>query len=409
MTLRTRIRAAGGRGAALTALGVVTAISLVGCGSSSSHSASKSGSAGQASTSASSGQAASAPASGVTAAAAALSRFTAPVTSYPAIPPVRDAASLKGKTVWFVPFSASLPDIVANYASMATALGHLGIHTRMCNGQFLPTTISSCLNQAVQQNASAVVTGYVDYKEVPAAMNNVTSHHIPLLVAGQSDDAGSGANKLLGFWNSNSINYTLARLAADATVAASNGKAQILNVGTADSSSLLKISTTIAQQVTASCPKCSIHEITFTTPEIQKLSSQVSAALIKYPDTNYVVVSVDTALPEVVQGIDAGGHGAKVKIITQAGTPAGLQAVKSGTSVLGDGGFNNAYIGWGFADGVIRMMLGKQPISYLGGIRWFNKQNVSNLSLTPAAFNSGAWYSSQPIYQEAFLKAWASK
>ncbi len=124
MSIYSRIRAAGRRAGALTVIGAAVAA----------------GSAGVAVAATSSNSAATD--NSVAAATATLKKFTGPVTSYPAVSAVHGTSSLKGKTVWFVPFDEAIPDIAVIGSGLKTALSQLGIHTHICDGQFLPTTIS---------------------------------------------------------------------------------------------------------------------------------------------------------------------------------------------------------------------------------------------------------------------------
>jgi ribose transport system substrate-binding protein len=402
MSSYARLRVTRCRLGALSVVLVVLAGSvLAGCGSSSaSHSASAGGGG-------SPGQAAGS-SSGVAAAAAAVAKLTGPVTSYPPVAPVKGTPSLRGKTVWYVPIGQSVPIVAAMGAAMQSALNHLGITTHVCDGQLLPTTIASCLNQAVTQGANAVVTSYVDYKMVPTAINNVVAHKIPVLVAGEANDAGSAAGKLLGFYNTNPTVNKLAGLAIDAATADSKGDAQILYIGADDSPALTQLNAQAAQDAQTSCPSCAFHGLTYLTPDLPKVPAEISSALVRYPNTNYVVIGEDTALAQVTQGINSAGYGTKLKVTSVNGGLAPLQTMKSGNLLVQDVGISPTYLGWGFADGIVRMMAGQTPTAYVGGIRVFDKQNVSSLTLTPAAYATNDWYGT-PSFQSMFLNAWAGK
>jgi ribose transport system substrate-binding protein len=391
--------------------GVVIACGLfAGCGSTASSSATSSGSA----TSVGSGGATSAGSvsagsgGGVSAAAAAVAKLTGPVTSYPAVSPVTGTASLKGKTVWWIPIGEEVPVVDVFGSAMQSALAHLGISMHSCDGRLLPTTIASCLNQAVRQGASAVVTGYVDYKMVPTAMNAVVAHKIPLLVAGEPDDAGPAAPKLLAFANTDPAVSQMARLGIDAAISDSNGKAQILYIGAVDSPALVQLNSDAAQEAQARCPSCVFHTVTYLTPDLPKVPSEISAALIRYPKTTYVVAAEDIAMPLVIEGVESAGFGTKIKFTTLNGSLVPLEKMKSGSPIVDDIGISGSYLGWSFADGIVRMMVGHTPVAYDGGIRVFDKQNVASLTLTPAAYATNAWYGPS-AYQSAFLNAWAGK
>lgn len=399
MSRFTSVRAARRTVVVIAVAGAVLAgLVVAGCGSSSASN-----------TSSTSGTSTGSSSPGVAAAAAAVKAVTGQVASYPNVPKVTgNVASLKGKTVWYVPIGEAVPIVAAFGSSMQSALARAGIKTHICDGAFLPTTIASCLDQAVTQGASAVVTAYIDYKQVPTAINNVVSHNIPLLVAGESDDAPASEPKTLGFYDNTGVTDQLGRLAIDTAIADSDGKAQILFIGASDSPSLDAANAGDAAEAKAKCPSCAFHALTYYTASIQKVPSEISAALIRYPNTTYIVDQEDTSLADVVQGVQSAGFTNKVKITAVDGSLAPLQSIASGTLVTNDVGVSAYYVGWGFADGIIRLMLGEKPIAYGGGIRDFTKQNVAGLTLTPAAYATNAWYG-PASFEQSYLAAWGVK
>ena len=63
------------------------------------------------------------------------------------------------------------------------------------------------------------------------------------------------------------------------------------------------------------CPSCGFAETEFTTANLDKLASSVSAALVGNPETNTVIVPVDSFVPPVLQGIQASNFADKVKVV----------------------------------------------------------------------------------------------
>jgi hypothetical protein len=51
------------------------------------------------------------------------------------------------------------------------------------------------------------------------------------------------------------------------------------------------------------------------------------------------------------------------------------------------------------------MMLGQEPDFTPSVIRLFTKDNISDLDLTPGAFQTNAWYGPD-TYEDTFRKAW---
>jgi ribose transport system substrate-binding protein len=345
----------------------------------------------------------------VSAASAQLAQYTNAVNTYVAQQPVSGVSALKGKTVWYIPIGASVPILAAFGAGIQAALAKVGITVHTCDGKFLPTFAAACVSQAETDGADGVVTGYIDYASMPTAFNSLVAHHIPVLVAGEAADGGKTASTpQLAFDSTISTLQLLQELVMDAVIADSNGKANILYLGVTDSPTTLDGANYGKAYLTAHCSGCTLTEITYNTASINKVPSQVSAALISHPDTTYVVDELDAAGQYSMQGIQNAGYTNKVKLAATNGALDSLQRVNSGTAQFVDVGTSPIYAGWGFASGILQMMLGHVPAFTVGVVRVFNKSTVQGLTLTPAAYTTNTWYGSN-AYEQTFLTAWGVK
>jgi len=341
----------------------------------------------------------------VATAQADLAKFTGEIASYSARKPATGISALKGKTVWYVPIGSAVPILNSYGVGMQQALTKLGLSLHTCDGKFLPTTITSCLNQAATQAADGVVTGYVDYKLVPTAFDNLVSHHIPVLVAGEANDAGKPDSPALAFDDTTPTIKVMQKLAAESVIVDSGGKAKVLYVGVTDSPQTLGGAAYAKQFFKDSCPGCTFTEIDYNTASLNKVASQVSAALISHPKTTHVVVELDAGAPGAVSGIQTAGYANKVKLVSTGGNLDALQRIKAGQVQFACVGTSAIYFGWQFTDGIVRMLAGQLPVNGLGPARVFTKSNVGALTLTPDAYATNAWYGSDD-FQQAFLTAW---
>ena len=129
-------------GAVLTATAVLAA-----CGSSSSSSGSTAASTSPgASSSSSSTSAASA---GVAKAQQMVTQLESTTSTYP-VPTasIKGVSALKGKTVYYIPLVQFIPGFVVTAATMKTALAKAGVNLQVCNGNGVPSTVASCVQQA---------------------------------------------------------------------------------------------------------------------------------------------------------------------------------------------------------------------------------------------------------------------
>jgi ribose transport system substrate-binding protein len=341
----------------------------------------------------------------IAAAQADLAKYTGEVSSFPAISAVSGISGLKGKSIWYIPLGSAVPILNAFGVGMQGALAKLGISYHMCDGKFLPTTIASCMNQAATQGADGVVTGYIDYKLVPNAFANLVSHHIPVLAAGEANDAGKADSPALAFDDTTPTVDVAQRLNDESVIVDSGGKAKVLFVGVTDSPQTITGAAYAKKFFADNCPGCSFNEIDYNTASLSKVPSQVSAALISHPDTNYVVVELDAGAASAVTGIQTAGFSNKLKLAATNGGLDSLQRINSGTVQVEDVGISSTYLGWQFTDGIMRMMLGQLPVANLGIVRVFTKANVGALTLTPAAYATNAWYGPDD-FETNFLTAW---
>lgn len=337
--------------------------------------------------------------------AANLARNAEPITEYPAVPPLEGGvAALKGKSVWYVPIGSSIPIANAVGAAMDSALATAGVEVHVCDGRLLPDTISACMSQAIAQHADAVVTGFIDYSLVPTAFDGLVSNNIKVLVAGEAPSGGRTSSPQLAFYDATPSFEQAEHLALESVISGSAGKARILYVGITNSSLTRNVAKDAKDYLAGKCPDCTVNSVDYATAEIAKLPSRVSAALLQYPDTDHVVVELDSGANATIQGIQAAGFSDKVKLVSVSGNLDALQRVKAGAQPI-DVGLSPVHIGWSYADGALRMLAGKPVAAVATPPRVFTKDNVDTLTLTDEAYATNVWYGTD-AYQDNFRRAW---
>ncbi len=372
-------------------------------GSSSSSSSPSSGSSSSATAGSSAGGGGS---DANSAAKADLAKYTGPVTSYPAIKPISGGVSkLKGKNIWYIPIGSAVPILNGFGVGIQGAVSKLGAQFHTCDGKFLPTTIAACINQAASQGADGVVTGYIDYALVPTAFDNLVSKHIPVLIAGEAPSGGKTDSPQLAFYDTSLSINLLQKLNDEAVIVDSGGKAKILFIGVTDSPQTLGAAAYSKQFFKDNCPGCTFTEIDYNTASLNRVPSQVSSALISHPDTTYVISELDASAANALAGIQSAGFTNKVKLSGTNGGLDSLQRIKAGQVQFADAGTSPIYLGWQFADGIARMLVGQLPVNGLGLARIFTKDNVGGLTLTPEAYTTNAWYGSDD-FKKTFTTAW---
>jgi ABC-type sugar transport system substrate-binding protein len=335
-----------------------------------------------------------------------LATFADPVTDLPEVAPIENAASLAGKTVWWVPLG---PQLDASFgATLKEALGELDVEMRTCDGEFLPTTVASCLQQAADQGADAVVTGFVDYTSVPTAFDELTTEGIPVLLAGAVNNSDQQQSAEFAVADTTELLKRSARTQLELAITESDGTANIMWVGLDDSEQLKSVSEYAKSFVENNCPDCSFEQLNTNSASLTKLASGAGAALTSNPDTDYVVAQSDTAVPGVVQAIRTTGKQDLVKVIGNGALPDTMATLQGGDSpVVADSGVSLSYMAWGFADSITRMLTGATPPEQVQSLhRLFTPDNTKALTISPEAFNSVDWYADGGAVAKSFTDAW---
>jgi ribose transport system substrate-binding protein len=343
---------------------------------------------------------------GLAYAKAQVKKYSGAVTS-PAVPAIASPANLKGKTIWYIPITNAVDSLAGMGTTMESALSHLGANVHVCDGGGLPTTVANCMATAAQQNAAAVLTSYIDYEMVPTAFQALAAKNIPVVVGNEAAPPGVKPSKDLQFMDGSAQTNLFSQLMAYLTIADSKGKANVIVIKLTDSASTTKAGNIEIALLKKLCPGCTVNSISMQTAAIAQMPSALSAALVANPSTDYVTVPTDAYLPPAMGGIEASGFASKVQVISADGGLAGLQSVDAG-KVAYDPGNPVEYVGWQYANAVVRLLSGLTVSpAPAGPTLVFNAANVKTLDLTPPNYLNMSWYDvSDAAFQKPYLAAW---
>lgn len=338
----------------------------------------------------------------------AVSTYSAARSTYGTFAKVTTPPDLAGKSVWFIPTGNSIPIFKAQGENLTQALSHLGATVHVCDGQFQPTTVASCLQSAGTQGAAAVVLTAVDYSTVATPIQSLVAKGIPVLVGDEPVPNGVQVSKGLQFLPITDQVALEAKLTADLAIDDSGGKANAIVVRLTDSATTKAAGDAATAEFKQACPNCTATVVDATGADIAKLGSALSAALVSHPDTNYIVGLQDSFLSAAKPGIQSSGYANKVKLIPMGGDMAALQQVKSG-QLFADVGQNPSYGGWALANALVRQLAGEQVTPGKdAGIRVFTHDNVADLDLNDSGYVTTSWYGGDQ-WQKDMLASWGAK
>ena len=349
----------------------------------------------------------SAGSAGVDAAKADIAKLTGPIT-WPQPAKLSKTPDLTGKTVWFVPIGDAVPVIHAIGVGMTQGVEKAGGKVHLCDGKFQPPVIAGCLKSAAEQGADAVVSAFVDYAMLPTAFDAVVAKGIPVVVGGVAPSGGKQSDSKLAFYDPTARTKAIFSAISTAAVAEQGASANVLWVRLLDSSTTTTSSDEGISTFKSACSTCKVATVDMTTPNLGKVGSAVSAALVSHPDTNALIVPIDTFVPAAVAGVKSAGYAGKVKVYSSSGDLAGLQRVKAGEQAA-DVGTSPIHTGWGFAHALLQQLNGETVTADTGAsMRVFTKDNVGDAELTPEAYLTPAWYGDDS-FKQLYADAWGVK
>jgi ribose transport system substrate-binding protein len=343
----------------------------------------------------------------VTASAAVPSDIANRVKAYKAIPkfvqpgPPIDASKAKGKTIFIIPESSSIPFINTIDNSIVRVAKLLGIKTTIYTNQAQPSQWAAGVNQAVAQKPDLIMLqGAPDPRVLQPQLIAAKKAGIPVLVTHffeESDPMPPNVTALVRV----QFNQA-ARLEADWTIADSGGKANAVVV-TSNEVPIAKGMLDAMKQEFAKCSGCKLTIVNVPIPDwATKIQTEVQSALVKDPNVNYVIPFVDGMAQFAASGITAAGKKGKVKISTFNGTPFALKMIQDKNIVAQDVGENLDWLGWADMDQALRILVGANPVqSEHTPLRVFDATNVDQAGKPP---KDSTGYGN--AYVAAYKKLW---
>lgn len=321
--------------------------------------------------------------------------------------PALDVSSLKGKTVFWIPITSQAPVFFVEQAAATEAFAAAGIKLQLCDGEANPAAVAKCVNQAIAAKAGGIISTSIPPEFAQQAYNSAIAAGIPLEFVNAKDaTVPAGWEKLAASFPSNFVEQ--AKINNDLIIKDSGGKANVLMIKVTDSSvTTHAFDVGMKKYLEDNCPGCAIDTVEVGSTTVSNLAAQVSAALVKNPNIDYVFPEFDSFAAPVVQAIRQLNKSSSVKVLTMLGQLDGLQRVRDGAA-FADTGYSLAALGWNETDIMLRLMLGQTPdvTVYRTPIRTFTSSNIGNFELTQAGWLSGKW-TSEDDFRAMYKKLWA--
>lgn len=338
-----------------------------------------------------------------TAAGAFVDKYTA-VPAFSSPGPAFDPSKARGKTVFVIPVSASVPFNTYVGKNLTTALQNFGINTIYYSATGQVSQWVAGMNTAISQHVAAIDLIDIDPAVVGPQIAQAKAAGIPVIVDHFLDTAHtnySGYQNVAGIVGAP---YNLAgRLEAAWALKQTGGKGTFVMVQSPDSLSSTDVAIGIQSEMSKDCPKCHLVNVNVPFNDWStRMQTAVSSALTSNPDTTYVLPVWDGMVQYIKPAITASGKTGKVHISTYNADPFALQDLQQGNAVTMNLGESYSWLGYALADQTLRVMTGQPPVSdEKVPVRAFTAANVGETG-HPPAINTG--YGN--AYLNGYKKLW---
>jgi ribose transport system substrate-binding protein len=322
--------------------------------------------------------------------ATALPRFTLKAPKF-------SMAKIKGKIIFNIPVSSTVPYVVSVDQAAAKLTQSFGAKWVEYTNQGTPTQWTAGISQAIAQHANVIILAQgMAVQLVIPALQKAKAAGIPVVVThdfqnGQTNTpppTGPGANVLpyikafvnVPFWKA-------AQLEADYVIAQTNGKADDLIFTSPDVPPSNGITAAMVKEFKTYCTACktTVNDVPLA-DWATKIAPETQSNIGSDPNLNWVTPIYDSMSLFAQQGITAAGKVGKVHIASYNGTPAVMKLIQGGNIMSMDVGENITWLAYASMDQIGRVLTGA-PIIANGNeqtpLRVFTKSNINQAGTPP--------------------------
>ena len=348
-----------------------------------------------------------APAAGIAEAKKLVAQYEQPPQWAPPGKPF-DASKAKGKQIWYVSLSLSIPFeqyMLQGIQQGAKSVGAKGVGF---DSKFSAADGARGIEQAIQAKAAVIMVGGLEPSLIGPALSDAEKAGIPVIMANVQDPGPPRKDypsAVKGF-ATHSFSWP-GKAEADFITVDSQGKANILFMSTSD---IPNITTpeknAFLNELKRVCPGCKAEVMDVPSSQWNQLQTKTASYIRAHPDVQYIVPDFDGMVIFALPGVHSAGAQGKVKIVSFNATPSVMKALKNHDVVVAETGGPNLLQGWAFADQALRVAAGVKPLPDIGvKDRLFDASNINSINLKA---QESTWYGNID-YVAAYKKLWGVK
>jgi ribose transport system substrate-binding protein len=316
----------------------------------------------------------------------------APQSSWQPAGSAFSATSLRGKSMWFISASLSIPFEQYMLQGMKEGGATVGVNAFGFDAKGSVAEATRGIEQAVQAKAGVIFVDGFPPNLVAPAIAQAKAAGIPVLTA---NSQGPGA--LLPGAPDGVVGVAThpfaepGKIEADWIVADSKGNANIIYTRSSDVPVITDLERDgFVSELNRLCSSCKVQVVDVPISQWNQLTTKTASLIRANPNVNYFVPDFDGEVIFMVPGVTSANAQTKVKIVSFNATPSVMQNLKSKYVVTAETGGPNLLQGWAFADQGLRVLAGQPPLGDLNiPTRLFDATNINSLDLTQ---EESEWY-----------------
>jgi len=327
-------------------------------------------------------------------------------------PPAESPGAAQGASVWWVSCGQGIPDCSVPANAAKEAAENLGINFAIADGkQGVGGGNEAAVRTALAAKPTAIIVHGISCSEIEAPVREAREAGVHVMGVEALDCSDTGGDDLYDF----EMNYAetaqtsadyfrnWGRLSAEYLIAATDGKAQIVNNAGADP--LHRILNEAFVETIESCADCKIIDtVGYTTPDLAPEGSwiqQFRATLAKNPSTNAVFFPFDVHIASAGGAQAVRESGLNVASAGGSGQATAIDMVRDGMVSAITGAHSAEWLGWGAIDNINRALNGQTTVPQGVGFRTVDAEH--NLPE-----QAGTDYKTPIDFKSAYKAAWAS-
>lgn len=327
--------------------------------------------------------------------------FEVPAFSAPG--PSIDAAAAKGKTVFVITASSTIPFLAAINNSIKTVAEKVGLNYVDYPNQGQAQQWSQGIQQAVAMKADVLILlGAPNPELLQPQLAEARQSGVKVLVSYLYADGSQLPQNVDALVTVPSHEHM--RLVADYAIAMSEEPVNALILVDRQFESTAGMEAALVDEMTTRCGSdCKVRVADVPVAEwATKIPAAVQAALSADAGVNWIMPIYDGMAAGAVSGVNLVGAQDRVRITTADASLFALRYIQDENVIVEDGGTSGDWAAWATIDQALRMITGMKPVDNVGlPIRMFDKRNIDQTG-NPPVQNQG-WGDS---YVSGYSKLW---